>query len=320
MPGTPMPSSQSLTPQGNRRPDAFHSVVVGRGDSRCRCAYSSARRRETRAESARLGRFFGLASKWPPVAIRTIPLWWRDDAEPGSFGAGRARRQVDLLAFVLGRCSCRSGRCTQRRLRGCDCRRTLPRGKRTFLRHGRRRRSDRHVVLGRRSTVGDRHRKRQSRMSSSTSIHSTKPWWPSAEYDRAGTHTAAQPPISLPAVAAGNQIVPARKTPGGQFAGDGRSWLGDLSSGQEPVGRGPRSVGRRSLDRGDDASLERRCRRRPGVSLEPGAKASVAFAIWDGGAKDRDGKKLVSIWQDLELERKAKSVIRLFHSRRCMRS
>ena len=41
-----------------------------------------------------------------------------------------------------------------------------------------------------------------------------------------------------------------------------------------------------------------------GVSLEPGAKASVAYAIWDGGAKDRDGKKLVSIWQDLELERK----------------
>jgi DMSO reductase family type II enzyme heme b subunit len=41
-----------------------------------------------------------------------------------------------------------------------------------------------------------------------------------------------------------------------------------------------------------------------GVTLEPGAKASVAFAIWDGGAKDRDGKKLVTIWQDLELEQK----------------
>jgi DMSO reductase family type II enzyme heme b subunit len=39
-----------------------------------------------------------------------------------------------------------------------------------------------------------------------------------------------------------------------------------------------------------------------GVSLEPGAKASVAFAVWDGAAQDRDGKKLISIWQDLILE------------------
>ncbi|MCH7728799.1 MAG: hypothetical protein IH991_20290, partial [Planctomycetes bacterium] len=39
-----------------------------------------------------------------------------------------------------------------------------------------------------------------------------------------------------------------------------------------------------------------------GVSLSPGRKASMAFAIWNGSQKDRDGKKLVTVWQDLVLE------------------
>jgi DMSO reductase family type II enzyme heme b subunit len=39
-----------------------------------------------------------------------------------------------------------------------------------------------------------------------------------------------------------------------------------------------------------------------GVSLEPGDKASIAFAIWDGAQRDRDGKKLITIWQDLVVE------------------
>jgi hypothetical protein len=28
----------------------------------------------------------------------------------------------------------------------------------------------------------------------------------------------------------------------------------------------------------------------------------VAFAVWEGAEKDRDGKKLITIWQDLLLE------------------
>lgn len=38
-----------------------------------------------------------------------------------------------------------------------------------------------------------------------------------------------------------------------------------------------------------------------GVALASGAKASIAFALWDGAARDRNGQKLVSIWHDLEL-------------------
>ncbi len=38
-----------------------------------------------------------------------------------------------------------------------------------------------------------------------------------------------------------------------------------------------------------------------GVSLRPGATVPVAFAVWNGSAGDRDGKKSVTIWQELKL-------------------
>ena len=39
-----------------------------------------------------------------------------------------------------------------------------------------------------------------------------------------------------------------------------------------------------------------------GIQLALGDRLSIAFAIWDGAACDRNGQKLVSIWHDLELE------------------
>ena len=38
------------------------------------------------------------------------------------------------------------------------------------------------------------------------------------------------------------------------------------------------------------------------VSLSAGSLAPVAFAVWNGSAGDRDGKKSVTIWQELFLE------------------
>jgi hypothetical protein len=35
--------------------------------------------------------------------------------------------------------------------------------------------------------------------------------------------------------------------------------------------------------------------------FEPGTTIPVAFAIWNGSAGDRDGKKSVTIWQDLKI-------------------
>jgi mono/diheme cytochrome c family protein len=39
-----------------------------------------------------------------------------------------------------------------------------------------------------------------------------------------------------------------------------------------------------------------------GLAVAGGDRCSIAFAIWDGAAHDRDGQKLVSIWHDFELE------------------
>jgi mono/diheme cytochrome c family protein len=39
------------------------------------------------------------------------------------------------------------------------------------------------------------------------------------------------------------------------------------------------------------------------IRLEPGARVPVAFAVWNGSAGDRDGKKSVTIWQELLLEK-----------------
>ena len=38
------------------------------------------------------------------------------------------------------------------------------------------------------------------------------------------------------------------------------------------------------------------------ASLRPGRTVSVAFAVWNGSAGDRDGKKSVTIWQELKLQ------------------
>lgn len=37
------------------------------------------------------------------------------------------------------------------------------------------------------------------------------------------------------------------------------------------------------------------------VALRPGTAAPVAFAVWNGSAGDRDGKKSVTIWQELKI-------------------
>jgi DMSO reductase family type II enzyme heme b subunit len=39
------------------------------------------------------------------------------------------------------------------------------------------------------------------------------------------------------------------------------------------------------------------------ITLAPGDRVPVAFAVWNGSAGDRDGKKSVTIWQELLLEK-----------------
>lgn len=39
-----------------------------------------------------------------------------------------------------------------------------------------------------------------------------------------------------------------------------------------------------------------------GLTLAPGDRVSITYALWDGAAGDRNGQKLVSVWHDLQLE------------------
>jgi DMSO reductase family type II enzyme heme b subunit len=125
----------------------------------------------------------------------------------------------------------------------------------------------------------------------------------SAEYNRAGTKTAAQPDLAFPARAAGNQVAPsaAHGTGGSSLTGAGPgSTTFRIKKSQLVSATGRWSQGRwtvlvrRSLA---VASLE------DGIALAPGQTASVALAVWDGAHRDRNGQKQVSIWQELVLER-----------------
>jgi hypothetical protein len=124
----------------------------------------------------------------------------------------------------------------------------------------------------------------------------------SAEYARPGTKTAEQADVALPAKAVGNQVTRATAHPTGgsslAAAGPGSttfrfaksqlvSATGRWSNGRWTV------LMRRSLN---VASPD------DGMTLIPGQRASVAFAIWEGSHRDRNGQKQVSIWQDLVLE------------------
>jgi DMSO reductase family type II enzyme heme b subunit len=122
-----------------------------------------------------------------------------------------------------------------------------------------------------------------------------------AEYDRPGTKLADQPAISLPALASGNQIVPGGDTGGGSdlSVGGPGSVTFRIPKSQLVTARGEWKDGRWTVVITRELAVESED---DGVALEPGGRASVAFAVWDGSHQDRDGKKLITIWQDLELE------------------
>jgi len=122
-----------------------------------------------------------------------------------------------------------------------------------------------------------------------------------AEYARGGTSSAEQPKVSLPALASGNQIVPSGAASGGSdlAAGGPGSVTFRLPMSQLVIALGQWKDGRWTVVMTRSLEVESPDE---GVSLEPGGKASVAFAVWDGSFQDRDGKKSITVWQDLEIE------------------
>jgi mono/diheme cytochrome c family protein len=123
-----------------------------------------------------------------------------------------------------------------------------------------------------------------------------------AEFARPGTRTSQQPDIAQPAQAVGNQIVRSAPHPTGGSslaAGGPGSTTFRFAKSQLVSASGRWNQGRWTV-------LLRRSLSVPapdeGIGLAAGQTASVAFAVWDGAHRDRNGQKQVSIWQDLVLE------------------
>lgn len=300
MPGTPMPSSQSLTP--GEIGDLTHFVLSLSNETTRNAAVLSRQHIVVReVASLPTAADSSLWQQAPSIAVRTVPLWWRDDAEPDlSMQAMHDGKSISL------RLSWADSHADQDAARSEDFEDAVA----VELFRGA---SEPFFGMGAAGAPIDMwfwDADRQSKLD----IEDINPnlvvdVYPlneavvaTAEYDRPGTRTAAQRPVTLPAVATGNEIVPGKDTPAAsslETAGPGSATFRPVKS-QLVQAHGQWADGRWTvtMTRALDVPAS------SGLSLQPGMKLSVAFAIWDGGAKDRDGKKMVSIWQDLELERK----------------
>jgi DMSO reductase family type II enzyme heme b subunit len=121
-----------------------------------------------------------------------------------------------------------------------------------------------------------------------------------AEYARPGTRTDAQAKETVPAHAVDNPIVPKAGRDGAsalEAAGPGTLTFRPSLS-QLVRAKGEWKDGAWTVVMTRDMSIGEG----QGVSLKPGARVSLALAVWDGAARDRDGQKSISIWQDFVLE------------------
>jgi len=303
MPGTPMPSSQTLSDA--EVSDLTH-YVLSMSDEAARSSVVLTRERITARHVSELPATAD-AAEWEqvsPVELRMVPLWWRDDADPDL----TVQAVHDGKSICL-RLSWEDTNANTEAVRSEDFEDAV--AVELF-------RGPQEPFFGMGATGlpidvwfwdADRQFATKIEEINPDIVVDVDPFTTgavaSAEYDRDGTKTAAQPLLSLTAAAVGNPIVPTEDGPTTsslEAAGPGsvtfrpRTNQSVEAHGQWSDGRWT-VVMRRPLQVGDPSG---------GVPLSPGDKASIAFAVWDGAAKDRDGKKLVTIWQDLELERKSK--------------
>jgi hypothetical protein len=112
--------------------------------------------------------------------------------------------------------------------------------------------------------------------------------------------TLGSDPMFISGWAAGNIVSdPARKSPAEDLVAQGFGTLRARPRVDQAVdARGLYSTDTyRVMFRRDLAGRGERA-----VTLRPGTTVPVGFAVWNGSAGDRDGKKSVTIWQDLVLE------------------
>jgi mono/diheme cytochrome c family protein len=300
MPGTPMPSSQSLAPG---EVTAMTHFILSLSDEAARDSTVLTRQRITARKVAEVPTSDD-PSVWqqvPSVRLRMVPLWWRDNADP----------DLTVQAVHDGKSLCL-------RLSWADANANTEAGRSEDFEDAvavelYRGTSEPFFGMGAAGAPidmwfwdADRQFAADLEDTNPNVVMDVDPFnkgpVSSAEYHRDGTKTAAQPRLSLAAAAVDNPIVPGPDVPAAsslETAGPGTVTFRPRTS-QLVSAHGQWSDGRWTVLMSRPLRVESASE---GVSLAPGDKASLAFAVWDGALKDRDGKKLVTIWQDLELER-----------------
>lgn len=301
MPGTPMPSSSNVTPE--QMADLVQYIRSLSTEEQRQAATLKRERIVARAvdEVPRSEQ----ADEWSQVEavhLRMTPLWWRNDADP------------DLTVQAV-----HDGRTLAVRLTWKD---------ETDNRHAVRTESFRDAAamelyrgasepflgMGDAATPVDVWFWDADRQGAPEAVEELYPHmvvdnYPfseavvaSAELDRDGARTGDQPDISLPARASGNLIVPNSDPSGGSslHVGGPGSVTFRIPQSQLVWAHGTWTGGRWTVLMKRPLSVPTEV---DGVSLQPGGRASVAFAVWDGAHNDRDGQKSITIWQDLELEK-----------------
>lgn len=299
MPGTPMPSSQNLTEENVS--DLVYYVL-------------SLSDQETRAATV-MNREI-LSAPWiddvpalndddywndaPVTRLRTMPLWWRNDPSPW----------VDVQAAHDGeqlviRLSWADAEPNKSALRSEDFQDAVA----VELYRGD---AEPFLGMGGRDQPVDVWMWGAARHGSTDELEDVNPnivvdVYPltetvvsSAEFDREGTQTESQPVVALAAIASGNQVAPEADALGAgslEAGGPGsltfRPRISQLVEAEGNWQEGHWTVVfRRPLVVGDSTN---------GVSIEPGDRASVSFAVWQGSLRDRDGQKRITVWQDLQL-------------------
>lgn len=284
MPGTPMPSAPALTP-----PQVIEMVHFLRSLSTEEQRQSVVMQRKQLA-ARRVSRLPGgiTADEWARIAaapIQTVPLWWRDDAEPNL--EVQAAHDGQTLAVRLSWSDLTQNMSAVRPDEFEDMAAVeLYRGAaEPFLGMGA---SDGVIDLwlwrGGRSATGE-----------ADSLLDDYPF--DSPIYRALAKGKPLPDF-ITGRAAGNPVA-VRDTTAQQLSAKGPGSSTFLPRPSQLVGseatweKGRWTVVlKRPLASGADG----------GLTLAPGDACSVAFAIWDGAAHDRGGQKLISIWNDLRLE------------------
>lgn len=300
MPGTPMPASSSLKPE--EVVDLVHFIRSLSSEGIRKSAILNREvihARKVEAIPGTLG-----AQVWSdvsPVKLRVTPLWWRNDAN-SDLQVQAIHDGKTIAVRITWSDDSKDERATQSESFEDAVAMELYRGSaEPFLGMGS---MDHPVDVW--FWDADRQTKEDIEGQYVNIVADVYPFSEkaveTAEYQRPGTSVADQPEVSLPALASRNPIVPGQAKTGASeltVGGPGSVTFrmpknplvtaeGDWRDGHWTV------VMRRPLAVASDDE---------GVSLSAGETASVAFALWDGSHRDRDGQKKITVWQDLKLEK-----------------